>query len=125
MNLPKRDYAHFARPQAGKKILPILENAVASVPIGEAEIQYLLGGPAPVAIGLQFACATGARAESVHEPIELGKAGSLQDLQSARLTQNPRFSFVGTFARRRLFLGYGRSHSLIGLLSEVSGPKQL
>src|ERR1700722_7477361 len=115
MNLPKRDYAHFARLQGGKEVLPILENAIASVPIGEAEIQNLLGGLAAVAIGLQFACAPRTRAESVHEPIELGKAGILQDLQSTRLAQNPRFSFVGAFARRRLFLGYRRSHSRIGL----------
>src|SRR5580700_2586256 len=100
MNLSKRDYAHFARLQGGKEVLPIFENAIASVPVGEAEIHYLLrGGFAAVAIGLHFTCAARTRAESVHEPIELSKARVLQDLQSTRSTQNPRFVFVGAFAR--------------------------
>src|ERR1700722_84400 len=112
MNLPKRDCAHFARLQGSKEVLPIFENTIASVPVGEAEIQNLLGGLTAVAIGLQFACAIRTRAESVHEPIELSKLGSFQNLQSTRLPQNPRFSFVGTLTRRRLFFGHSRSHSL-------------
>src|ERR1700733_1503056 len=126
MNLSKRDHAHFARVQGGKIILPIFENAIASVPVGEAEIQNLLrGGVAAVAISLRLARAAWTRAESMHEPIKLSNLRSFQNLQSTRMAQTPRLSFERAFARRRLFLGYRRSHSLIGLRSEVPGPKQL
>jgi hypothetical protein len=101
VNLPQGGHAHGASAQSGKKLFAIRMNPRARVPLGEAEIQHLLGSFPAVALRFERACAPRPRAESVNQPIEFSEHTRLQHLQATRPANRPGRTACGR--RRRAF----------------------
>jgi len=89
MNLPHRDHSHFFGPDGAEKSRSVLQHAFALVPIRKAEIQYVLNLLPSIAKSLEFARATGPRAESVDQPVEPRERWCLKNSQSTRPARFP------------------------------------
>src|SRR5579863_814533 len=95
-----------------EEFLAIFEDMRARIPISEAEVENAL------ALGLRrprcrskIACAAGACAESMHQPIERAQRRRFQNLQAARATQIPALKPRSPFARRRFLFRESSGHS--------------
>ena len=81
MKLPQRDQRHFARAKRRHEFRAVRRDALALIPIREAQIQR--------ALAVQHALASGPRAESMHQPAEFSQRARLHDLQAARAADRP------------------------------------
>ena|SRR5579859_7967245 len=83
MKLPERNERKIACPDCGLESLPVLQNRLTIVPIGEAEIQDVLAGT-------QNAGAASARAKAVDQPWKFLEWREFQNLYAAHRAQRPR-----------------------------------
>src|SRR5579862_4545991 len=92
MELTQSNDAHFLRANCARESCAISQDALARIPVCEAEIENFLGGlpGSPASNGIfQLTHAAGARAESVNEPFLGRETRRLEYLHGAGFAETP------------------------------------